>query len=233
MADGEPAAGFGSLTLDHTLRSVGRRLASDYNDVQWPRKSLLDLHLPVKLSSIPVRSAAGCWCLAMFIATLTACAVPPSQAVVDRLDPDTATTVTVIRNPVELVVAAVHGPVATPFAFLAPFETDRMGTRSLYLWMSAPSVDGARLQPKLLCDGQPLALAPLDSDVSHIGLSHPPYVAPVPWNMQWYFQLPREALNCLAGAQKVALETHVADNDAEQFTVDSKGLSELRAFSSH
>ena len=177
----------------------------------------------MKLSRIAIPAVA---------AVLTACATTSSQPVVERLDPGTATTLTVIKKPVELVGESVHGPNDNPFAFIAPFETDRMGTRTLYLWMSAPSIQGAGLQPQLLCDGQPLALPALDSDVSHIGLSSVPYPSPVPWNMQWYFQLPRPALDCLAGAQKIALETHGTNGEPERFTVASKDLTDLKAFSS-
>ena len=81
--------------------------------------------------------------VAMGIAMLVACATTPSQPVVERLDPDTATTLTVINKPVELVGEGAHGPTGNPFAFIAPFETDRMGKRALYLWMSAPSIQGA------------------------------------------------------------------------------------------
>lgn len=168
----------------------------------------------------------------MVIAMLTACAVTPSQPVVERLDPDTATTLTVIKNPVELIGEGPRGPTGSPFAFIAPFETDRMGTHALFLWMSAPSIQGANLQPELTCDGHALTLAPLDSDVSHIGLSSAPYPSPVPWNMQWYFQLPREGLDCLAAARTVALETHGTNGAPERFTVESKDLTPLKAFSS-
>lgn len=157
----------------------------------------------------------------------------PSQPVVERLDPDTATTLTVLSKPVELVGEGAHGPNENPFAFIAPFETDRMGKYALYLWMSAPSIQGANLQPALICDGRALPLSPLDSDLSHIGLSSAPYTAPVPWNMQWYFQLPRDSLDCLAAAQNVALETHGTNGVPERFSVESKGLGQLKAFSSH
>lgn len=177
----------------------------------------------MKLSSMVISTVA---------AALAGCATTGSQPVEERLDPDTATTVTVIKRPVELIGEGAHGPTGNPFAFIAPFETDRSGTRTLYLWMSAPSIQGARLQPQLLCDGQPLALPELDAGISHIGLSSAPYPSPVPWNMQWYFQLPRPALDCLAGAQKVDLETHGTDGEPERFTVASKDLTDLKAFSS-
>ena len=60
--------------------------------------------------------------------------------VAERLDPDTATTLTVINKPVELVGEGATGPTGNPFAFIAPFETNRMGAHALYLWMSAPSM---------------------------------------------------------------------------------------------
>jgi hypothetical protein len=175
----------------------------------------------MKLSRIVISAVA---------AALAACATTTSQPVVERLDPDTATTLTLIKKPVELIGETPHGATGNPYAFIAPFETDRMGTRTLYLWMSAPSIEGARLQPQLLCDGQPLTLPELDSDMSHIGLSSVPYPSPVPWNVQRYFQLPRPALDCLAGAQKIALETQGTNGAPERFSVASKDLTDLKAF---
>jgi hypothetical protein len=177
----------------------------------------------VKLSSISV---------ALVILSLCACATT-SQPVVERLDPDTATTLTVINKPVELVGEGAPGPTGNPFAFIAPFETNRMGARALYLWMSAPSIQGANLQPQLLCDGHVLTLSLLDSDISHIGLASAPYAPPVPWNMQWYFQLPKTSLDCLATAQSVSLETHGENGVPQRFTVEGKELIPLKEFGSH
>jgi hypothetical protein len=169
----------------------------------------------------------------MTIAMLAACSTTPSQPVAERLDPDTATTVTVIKKPIELVGAGAHGPTGNPFAFIAPFETDRMGKRALYLWMSAPSTGGPSHLPQLICDGQALTLPPLDSDISHIGLSSAPYPAPVPWDTQWYFQLSQDGLDCMAAAQIVSIETYGVNGVPERFTVESKDLTPLKEFSSH
>jgi hypothetical protein len=177
----------------------------------------------VKLSSISV---------ALVVLSLCACATT-SQPVVERLDPDTATTLTVINKPVELVGEGAPGPTGNPFAFIAPFETNRMGARALYLWMSAPSIPGANLQPQLICDGHVLTLSLLDSDISHIGLASAPYAPPVPWNMQWYFQLPKASLDCLATAQSVSLETHGENGVPQRFTVEGKELIPLKEFGSH
>jgi hypothetical protein len=164
---------------------------------------------------------------------LGACASTPAQPVVERLDPDTATTLIVLKKPVELVAQTLHVTGGDPFAFLGPFETDRMGNRTQYLWVSAPGVENGTIEPKLLCDGQPLALSPADSDMRHLGISKAPYEKPAPWSVEWYFQLPPDTLKCLTDARGVTLETHASTGQSDQFTVDSKGLAPLKAYSTH
>lgn len=164
---------------------------------------------------------------------LCACATTPTQSVVERLDPDTATTLTVLNKPVELVAGSLHNAGGDPFAFIGPFETDRMGNRTRYLWVSAPSVQNARLEPRLLCDGRPVALPPVNEGMTHLGLSHPPYEKPAPWSVEWYFQLPPETLQCLADAQRVTVETHADTGQSDEFSVDSKGLTTLKQFNNH
>ena len=201
-----------------------------FDRAQWNALvSLPKMRPTVKLSSIPLATAT-----IVTLLMLSACETTPSQPVSERLDPATATTVTVIKKPIELVGAGAHGPTGNPFAFFAPFETDRMGKRAMYLWMSAPTAAGVKQQqPQLICDAHALALPPLDSDISHIGLSSPPYAAPVPWDTQWYFQLSQDALECLVAAQIVAVETYGANGVPERFTVEGKDLTPLKEFTSH
>jgi hypothetical protein len=204
-----------------------------FDGAQWKGlESVPKMRPNVKLSSIPVAAAAA---LATTVALtmLAACATTSPQPVAERLDPDTATTVTVIKKPIELVGAVAHAPTGNPFAFIAPFETDRMGKRALYLWMSAPSSGDPNHPPQLICDGHVLALPPLDGDISHLGLSSAPYPAPVPWDKQWYFQLSQDGLDCMAAAQRVSLETYGVEGAAEQYSVESKDLALLKEFSSH
>jgi hypothetical protein len=185
----------------------------------------------VKLCRISPPPVIRCWCIALLPAVLAACASTPSQPVVERLDPDTATTVAVLKKPVELVAENLHNVGSDPFAFLAPFETDRMGSRAQYLWMSAPGVENATVEPQLQCDGHPLSLSPVEWDAGRFGLSRAPYDKPAPWSVQWYFQLSPETLKCLADAQRVTLETHASTGQSDEFAVDSKGLASLKAFS--
>ena len=187
----------------------------------------------MKLSRITDSVVIHRGCLASLIAALSACASTPSQPVVERLDPDTAATVIVLKKPVQLVAETLHVTGGDPFAFLGPFETDRMGNRAQYLWVSAPGAENITIEPRLLCDGQPLALSPADGSPSHLGLSRAPYEKPAPWHVEWYFQLPPETLKCLADAKGVTLETHASNGQSDQFLVDSKGLVPVKAFSTH
>jgi hypothetical protein len=178
----------------------------------------------------------------------------PGEPVSERLDPNTATTVVVLNRPVELLSQSTHGSRTDPFAYLAPFETDRMGKRALYLWVSAPQDAGLLTQPQVLCNGEPLSLQPLDSaqspagpspaatgyvkpdpeaikgQLTQLNLSHPPYDAPVPWSSQWYFRLPPEGLKCLAGAEGISVEARAPGGDAQRFTADRKNLASLDEF---
>jgi hypothetical protein len=169
---------------------------------------------------------------AVMVAALTSCASAPLDPVSDRLDSETATTVTVLHAPVELISETPHGGVGDPFAYVAPFETDRMGERSLYLWASAPQQSGPLAAPKVSCDGHELSLQALSGDLAEFKLSRPPYTPPAPWSAQWYFKLPPESLECLGAAQGIALETQPSQSgtEPERFSASGKALAELQAF---
>jgi hypothetical protein len=196
--------------------------------------------------------AAKTWMTATVTAAalLSACAAtgtmtPTHEPVTEKLDPTTATTVTVIDHPIELFVEdGGHHELGDSFAYLAPFETDRMGERALFLWVSAPQEEGLTRGVQVLCNGQPMALQPLSSaevaaaagssedkvDLSQLNLSQPPYAAPVPWSGQWYFRLSDDGLKCLAGANGIALVTRAPGADAQRFTADRKSIASLDAF---
>jgi len=180
-----------------------------------------------------VKLSSSLLSIQLCLTIVTAGCATTSQPVADRLDPNTATTVSVINKPVELVGDAGHGATGTPFAFFAPFQTDRAGSRTSYLWVSAPSIPGSQLTPKMMCDERALALQGISNDLAQIGLSSPPYASPVPWNMQWYFQLPDDVLDCLAGAKTVALESYGENGAPERFTVAGKDLESLKEFKAH
>lgn len=221
--------------MDHSFGSVD---VPTYNEDQWPPKSPArsrpcGRHVgrahPVKLSSTCARSL--CWCLAV-VGLLAGCQSAPPQPVEERLDPDTAVTVIALTKPVELLADSLRGAAGDPFAYVAPFETDRMGKHAQYLWIAAPSVSGAKLEPQLICDGEPLLLEPVENSLKSLGMSKAPYNLPAPWDQHWYFELPKEVLHCLSNAHSMALETHAESGETERFAADSKGLGYLKAFGS-
>src|ERR1700733_9508912 len=108
---------------------------------------------------------AGAAVSGLAAAVLGACAaLPPTEPVSEQLDPDTATTVTVLSQPVELYSQSSRSKQTDPFAYIAPFETNRMGSKELFLWVSTPQAQGAPTQPQDLCNGQAMELIPLAQD---------------------------------------------------------------------
>jgi hypothetical protein len=198
------------------------------------------------------RNAAAAALACGLAAVLGACAAAPSEPVSEKLDPDTATTVTILSRPIELLSQSNRGNKTDPFAYIAPFETNRMGARDLFLWVSTPQeqVQGQLTQPQVFCNGQPLDLQPLSQDgaaagvhakpgdnvalvggssgapvkvdLSQLQLSRAPYEAPVPWSTQWYFRLPADSLKCLADADGISLELRAADGGPDQFTTSGR-----------
>jgi hypothetical protein len=164
------------------------------------------------------------------VAILTACAVEPTEDEKQRLDTNTGTTVTVMPKPVEFIVDRTRGPKTDPFAYLAPFETNRMGTHELYLWVSAPQVAGPLDVPQLFCGEQAVKLEPANTSLKAMGLSNPPYKLPAPWSAQWYFKLPGEVLDCLATAKHLRIVTQSAQEEPDQFTAEAPALTGLSDF---
>jgi hypothetical protein len=147
---------------------------------------------------------------------LTACATPPREAVGESLDEGTGTTVTVIAAPIELLATEARSRGADPFAFLAPFETNRAGARARFLWASVPG-EGIEGTPEIFADGARLSLESRTLDLAALGLSKPPYVSPAPWNAQFLYALDAEALAVLARSQQLALVVKFPETGALRF----------------
>ncbi|HVY82051.1 MAG TPA: hypothetical protein VG994_13765 [Steroidobacteraceae bacterium] len=164
------------------------------------------------------------------LALLSACAATPTEQEQQRLDPNTGTTLTVMARPVELIIDRTRGSKSDPFAYLAPFETNRMGTHELYLWVSAPQGAAPLDRPKVFCGDEALPLEPANMSLQSMGLSEPPYQLPAPWSAQWYFKLSGEVLDCLAAASRVRIVTQAAASEPDQFTAEGSALSGLSDF---
>jgi len=105
------------------------------------------------------RAVAGAAVLGLAAVVMAGCAsMPATEPVAEKLDPDTATTVTVLSNPIELYSQSSRSKQTDPFAYIAPFETNRMGSKELFLWVSTPQAQGALTQPQVMCNGQVMEL---------------------------------------------------------------------------
>ncbi|MEJ1966412.1 MAG: hypothetical protein WDO56_34630 [Gammaproteobacteria bacterium] len=172
--------------------------------------------------------------LAVFLGfgfALAGCATEPTDAENQRLDTNTGTTVTLMPKPVELVIEKSKGPKTDPFAYMAPFETNRMGSHELYLWVSAPQVAGALDVPQVYCGDAPIALEKYEGTLKEMGLSGGPYKMPAPWSTQWYFKLSGEVLDCFAETPRIRVITHAADDpEPATYAADGAALSGLGSF---
>jgi hypothetical protein len=176
------------------------------------------------------RGLAGSALGFVVLGALTACATAPTDEERQRLDSNTGTTVTVMPKPVEFIVDRTRGPKTDPFAYLAPFETNRMGAHELFLWVSAPQVAGPLGVPQVFCEEQQIQLEPANTSLKAMGLSDPPYKLPAPWSAQWYFKLSGEVLDCLATAKRLRIVTQTGQAEPDQFTAEAQSLSGLDDF---
>ena len=161
---------------------------------------------------------------------LAGCATAPSDAGNERLDANTGTTVTVMPKPVELIIDKSRGTKTDPFAYVAPFETNRMGSHELYLWVSAPQVAGPLEVPKVYCGESAVSLERFEGSLKDVGLSSSPYKMPAPWSKEWYFKLPGEVLDCLASAARIRVVTQVSGAEPDNYVADGPATSGIGTF---
>jgi hypothetical protein len=134
---------------------------------------------------------------------LGACATPQEPAA-ERLDRETGTTLTRMPKPIELVATLHRGDGADPFAFVAPFVTNRMGAHSYFLWIASPGDRPIEGGPELYCDGAAVALgAGVPEPTAE--LSARPYEQPAPWSSDRYFEIDAHALRDFGACRQLEL----------------------------
>jgi len=152
---------------------------------------------------------------------LCACATAPGPAVNDKLDAKTGSTVSVLPEPVELLTSGYIGTHTGAFAYLAPFEIDQMGARTLYLWVLLPHDISSSVVPVIHCDDAAVTLPLQSGGLGAMGLAESPYAPPDPWGAQWYFALDDATLVCFAHAHKITLDIQNAKGEPVRFTAES------------
>lgn len=156
---------------------------------------------------------------------LGGCATPVVEPLEERLDRDTGTTVMRLARPVELLATAPRARNLDPFAYLAPFETNRVGARRLFLWASMAGDSAA--MPSVHCGELAAPLeAPLAGGVPlDMGLSQLPYRAPAAWSAMHVIPIDTTWLECLASGARLEIEV-----GGERFASDGSRGRDLATF---
>jgi hypothetical protein len=149
---------------------------------------------------------------------LAGCAAVPDNAVAEQLDERTGTTVTRIERPIELVSTEPRGNNTDPFAYVAPFETNRMGQRELYLWVAVPDERGGARPPVVVAGTETLQMVAKGSDPQALALAAFPYAKPAPWSAIHAYAIDEATLRSLAGAASIEVSVRYADEHVIRFT---------------
>jgi hypothetical protein len=164
----------------------------------------------------------------VLLAFVCACAQPTLEPTADDVDQATGISVARLARPIELVATRPTGR-NDPFAYVAPFETNRMGERALYVWIASqqPTPDPG---PALVADGVAVELGGEQRGVEPMGLSKAPYALPAPWSLERYYRINRAAVEQLARAGRVELVVRDADGAEVHYAADATALQSLAAF---
>jgi len=143
---------------------------------------------------------------AMASSMLGACAALPDDAsVVEKLESETGVTVTRLGHPVELYRETFLKDPAGRFAFLAPFETNQMGQRDLYLWIAVPIEPVADSVPVVEINGVVVTLGTPGKAADFAGIAKSPYKIPTPWSAMFYFKIDEDLVARLGEAAKLTI----------------------------
>ncbi len=145
---------------------------------------------------------------------LGACAaLPEDQPVMEQLDGETGITITRLGKPVEIFRETFLKQAPGRFGFIAPFETNLMGTRELYLWIALPIEPAANAQPTVSIDGTALTLGAVGRDAEFAGLRKSPYRIPTPWSAMYYFKVDADLVGRLGKASEILVEIFEATKE--------------------
>jgi hypothetical protein len=181
-------------------------------------------------------SRLGHFACLLLIANLVGCASLPDDApVVEQLDEETGLTTARLGRPLELYRENFRKDTLGKFAFLAPFETNQMGRRELYLWVALPLEDtAAAVKPTITVNGAPLALPEPGRAPDAAGLKRSPYEIPLSWTAMLYYRIGADVVSRLGEASdlriRVTEETRSGPLETE-YSLQVGNDPRLRAFS--
>ena len=137
---------------------------------------------------------------------LGACAALPDDApVVEQLDSETGTTVTRLGKPIEVYRESFVQEPTGRFAFIAPFETNLMAKRELFVWLAVPVEPIPDSIPSIEVNGTALALGSFGRSADFATLHKSPYKIPTPWSAMYYFKADDAVVAQLADARDISI----------------------------
>jgi hypothetical protein len=137
---------------------------------------------------------------------LVACAALPDDAtVVEKLESETGVTITRLGHPIELYRETFLKDPAGRFAFLAPFETNQMGQRELFLWIAVPIEPVEDSVPVVEINGAAVAIGAPGRTADFAGIHKSPYKIPTPWSAMYYFKVDADLVARLGEATKLTI----------------------------
>ena len=169
------------------------------------------------------------------VATLLgACAALPDDApVVEQLDSETGTTITRLGHPIEVYRESFVQEPAGRFAFIAPFETNLMGKRELFVWVAVPIEPVADSVPVVEVNGSVLNLGTPGRSADYATPHTSPYKIPTPWSAMYYFKVDQAIVDQLAQASNInirVLEVGKAGTIKTLFAVKLEADTRLKDF---
>lgn len=146
------------------------------------------------------------------------------------LDERTGTTVSQLSAPLQLLATEPGSPNNDPFVFAAPFETNRMGERRLYLWLAVPAETDDPPAPTLQVDDQPFTPPAVQADPAALGVAALPYAPPAPWSRIYVFALDEAALRRLEAAGHLSVTMQYTRAGEKHFSGDWDGRGAVAHF---
>ena len=163
---------------------------------------------------------------------LAGCATPAADPVLEALDERDGTTITRLAVPLTFIATAPRSSGSDPFAFLAPFESNRMGKRRMHLWLAVPVESKADVTVVVWHEGAELLRAP--GPIAAAQRDAAPVRAPYPttaaWQRQFVVDLNADILAALAQAATLTIEMRFTDGHSERFASEKPTRAPLQEF---
>ncbi len=150
------------------------------------------------------------WLVTIAFLSLAGCAATAIDPVQEQLDERDGTTIIRLATPLTLIADRPRGSGADPFAFLAPFEANKMGSRQTQLWVAVPIETNTDATVAVWRDNV------LIVELTQI-TTRAPYSVTANWQRQFVGDISTPQLDSLSAGTKLTVEVRLADGRKEIF----------------